>query len=278
MTFKVLTNSCFRLTLALSIVGTILCCLPIFFRLEIDVTQYEYSIPLHTVLKSTSFEVCEAVSMTAAFPILFDFIMDSFVFHAEDINPAKLAIWILLLTSIIPNVATYFYVIPNVDINLLVLFPSCRTIPLLFSALWLLNTYGPSIWKWKLIMPIMLMHSITTVISSFKPFVSDIYRRNLDIIKLPFYILGGFIVLYMTLRWMHHIYMILRSSKTISPDDATCTWNLLALISFELSIIFFQYYLGDYLSADADPSVFTSRLYCITAFIITITSLNGRYE
>eukprot|EP01041_Mallomonas_annulata_P005327 gene5327-10651_t len=270
----------FRVALGITVVGALLSFLPLFLYQKIDDSKYESSesVPLYHTLISTTFKVGEAVSMAAAFPILFNFFIDLFVFSAKDINSAKLAIWILILTSIVPNMATFFYVIPNLDIPLLLLFPSCRIIPVFFSALWLLNIYGPSIWKWKLIMPVMLMHSITTVISGFKPFVNETERYNLDMISLPFFIIGGLIVLQLTLRWFCHIYLMVKSSKPISQDTITCTWNLLAIIFFNISILFVQYYLGDYLSVDAGPAIYTSRLYCITAFIITITSLNGRYE
>eukprot|EP01041_Mallomonas_annulata_P009100 gene9100-18860_t len=281
MTFSSLKNPQFRRALLITIFGAFFCFLPNLLRLKINDSEYENSMelsPLQQTLSSTSFKVCEAISMAAAFPILFDFIMDSFVYSAKDINPSKLAIWLLLLTSIIPNIVTFFYVIPNMRTDLLVLLPTCRTIPLLFSGLWLLNTYGPSIWGWKLIEPVMLIHSISTVISAFKPFVEDPELRILLIIRFSFYALGGLIVTYMCLRWLYHLYTIRRDSKSFTPDQLTCTWNMFAFIALMISTIVVQYYLGDYLSVKAGPVIFNTRLYCITAFILVVTALTGRYE
>eukprot|EP01041_Mallomonas_annulata_P004793 gene4793-9557_t len=281
MPFGVLKVPQFQRTLVITILGAFFCFLPNFLLLKINNGNYENSIdldPLRKALSSTSFELCVAISMSVAFPILFDFFMDSFVYSVKDLNPAKLVIKLLLLISIIPNIVTLFYVIPNMRIDLLVLMPSCRIIPLVFSALWLLNTYGPSVWRWKLIEPVMLMHSVSTIISSFKPFVGDTERRILSIINLPFYLIGGLIVMYMCVNWLYHLYTIKRDSKSFTPDELICTLNMCAFVSLMISLLFLQYYLGSYLNEEGNPNIFTTRLYCITVFIIIVEGLTGRYE
>eukprot|EP01041_Mallomonas_annulata_P009267 gene9267-19235_t len=254
MTFSVLKVPQFRRALVITILGAFFCFLPNFLFFKINDNKYDNSMelsPLRKTLSSTSFVVCESISMSVALPILFDFILDSFVYSAKDINPAKLVIWILLLTSIIPNIVTSFYVIPNMRIDLLILMPSCRTIPLLFSALWLLNTYGPSVWRWKLIEPVMLTHAISTVIFSFEPFVNDPESCILAIIGLPFYIIGGLIVTYMCLSWLYHLYTINKDFKAFTPDELMCTWIMFAFISLMISTSLIHYYVGDYLNVDA---------------------------
>eukprot|EP01041_Mallomonas_annulata_P003913 gene3913-7805_t len=275
-----MTDILFKLTFLIAALGVVLCFLPLFLNYHIDTTKYSdaNSLPLKAALSSPSFQFSQALSISAAFPIVFDLLMDILVFAAKDFNPAKMAIWMLLLSSIVPNVVIFFYVIPSFNIEMLLVLPACRIILVVFSAFWLLNTYGPLIWRWKIICPIIAMHAVSTISEVFLPFVGDKSRSDLHTLQMFFQITPGIIILYLGFLWLKHLQNISKNSKNISPDDICCTLNLIAFFALMLATLIIQFCLQEYSNVNSGPEVFTWKINFITGYVLIVSVLNGRYQ
>eukprot|EP01041_Mallomonas_annulata_P013000 gene13000-27436_t len=269
----------FRLTLALAVTGALLCFLPVLTDEKVDLMlKSDAIISLDETLSSTTFQFSQALSISAALPIVFDLVMDMIYFSKQNMMPGRFAIWTLLISAILPNIIIFSYVIPQSKVELLILFPSCKIILVVFSALWLLNIYGPLIWRWQFIFPIMLCHSISTCASCFLPFVDSETVNTIYIVKIIFSTAAACCMVFIVFLWCRHLKQAKRDSKQLSPDDICCTLNFLAFSVMMVLTSAIQVSFGDYSSGKAGPNSFIWRVNFITVYVIIIAGLNCRYE
>eukprot|EP01041_Mallomonas_annulata_P012079 gene12079-25322_t len=129
----------------LTILGTFFYFLPIFLHLDLETEGYGDNdmIPMKMAIAGRPFQFCIIASIASTVPILFDFMVDSFSSSTRKLHPAKTAIWILLLSSIIPNMFIFTYVIHSYEIKYMVIIVTCESSIAIISGAFVLNAYGP---------------------------------------------------------------------------------------------------------------------------------------
>eukprot|EP01041_Mallomonas_annulata_P008993 gene8993-18613_t len=124
-----MANGQVKATVAVIVVSCILCFIPIIANIRINTNKYDDLdlVPLRRTLLAPSFKYSTLAAIAATFPVLLDFIIDLSYRSTRQIYPVKAAVWILLLSSIISNSVTFFYVMPNFHFEFLIAFSSART-------------------------------------------------------------------------------------------------------------------------------------------------------
>eukprot|EP01041_Mallomonas_annulata_P021248 gene21248-41256_t len=110
------------------------------------------SLPLPRALESSGFHGCLSICIGVSLPVLFDLVIDLYLQYANKRDPVRLAVWVMFLSLVFPNLITYFYVIPTAQFDIFPSILKARFGLLFICVIFIINGYGPSIWTWKLIL------------------------------------------------------------------------------------------------------------------------------
>eukprot|EP01041_Mallomonas_annulata_P009637 gene9637-20029_t len=131
-----------------TLIVSIICFLPIMLGRDLNLSKYddEESVPMKRNMKTTEFQFCIVTSIAASLPVLLDLIIDSFQASTRDLYESKLAVWLVLLSSIIPNIFSYWYIMPHSHYEYIPSIMAARAIAVMMSSTLVSNAYGPSVW------------------------------------------------------------------------------------------------------------------------------------
>eukprot|EP01041_Mallomonas_annulata_P008724 gene8724-18037_t len=158
-----LTHSFLLPCYIMAITCAIFCFLPAIMGMNIDLSLFDGKIasaPLWNALLSSRYHICLVICIGSSLPVLFDLTIDLFLIHTSKYDTARFAVWLMFLSLVIPNIVTYFYVIPGEHIEI---FPSViksRLFLLLASNMIIIHGYGSAIWRLKYTLVIVAIYGI----------------------------------------------------------------------------------------------------------------------
>eukprot|EP01041_Mallomonas_annulata_P011410 gene11410-23869_t len=204
----------------LAITGSILHYLPRFMGLQLYLNEYEnvFMTPLSKGLQSKSFNSCVAISIGSSIPIFLDFLFDKLADTTQRQHPAKAAIWFVLLSSLMPNILLFAYIIPNEGVEYWPSTISLDSTILATTGCVLFNAYGSSIFTWNWMFVVQISVNIAQIMNSFLPFFNP--NIQLDAAGMSFRIVSfaGASIICMVLN-SRHVRAILELEKKINDAD-----------------------------------------------------------
>eukprot|EP01041_Mallomonas_annulata_P000661 gene661-1278_t len=263
----------------LVISASLLCYLPIYlgFRLQLGHGENLSTLPVSLSLREESFLYCLVGCIGATVPTLFDFAIDSFGPTTRHLQNAKIAMWILFLSAFGANAFIFFFIAPNLHVEYWPSTICCKILLIGISALFILNAYGPHIWRWRYIVLIIISVSISQLLRVFEYFVASDNTQTFRIMRLLFQIAALIPSIILILVWFRYIFLKKRSSIPLSMDDIYCTINLVVYSAVILVVNISSSFVGSAASPYADTQGLCVHTYAITAVAIVITMLNSRY-
>eukprot|EP01041_Mallomonas_annulata_P003558 gene3558-7079_t len=259
-------------------VGVILNYLPVFMGLQIDPRDYTSmeSIPLSVSLSSRMFHFSVILSIGTTIPMMLDYIFDLFAARDHVLHPARIAICMLYFSNLIINIAVLCIAS---DLSLKY-WPSTTAVKLsmLFtSGSYILNAYGPSIWKLSRIIPLQIMMYIGQIMAAFTPFISPAVDVNLYIIRKSIQGIAAGIFFCLSIIWFNNIRLKLKANIKQTPDDKYCTLNLIVFI-IALSLIFGVGLIYPPVTGLECVSMsIILQTHVLTAYTVILTVFNVRY-
>eukprot|EP01041_Mallomonas_annulata_P006110 gene6110-12371_t len=161
--------------------------------------------PLSRGLESTSFYASVTISIGSSIPILLDFLFDALHSSTREIHPAKSAVWLVLLSTMMPNILFFVYIIPYGRVEYWPPTISLETTILVTSGCVLFNAYGSTIFTWNWVFIVQISINIAQIVNSFIPFVSPTMGNTIAYIQLLFYLSCFFVTGFLVARWMTYI-------------------------------------------------------------------------
>eukprot|EP01041_Mallomonas_annulata_P014174 gene14174-30174_t len=245
-------------------------------QLNLDKYVSIESVPMLMNIHRLDFQFSVVASIAASLPVLLDLIIDSLNECTRELYIAKLAVWLLLLSSLIPNLIIFIYVIPTHHFEVLPSINGVRLITSLIGANLVLNSYGSSVWKLKYIYILLLPISIMVISLSFLPFQDYDTQAKIEVVSTicQFIILAIF--LFSVFSWIKNIISASKKSKELSADNFYGSLNLISSFSVAVATIIGESIYGSTMSIDTDVNILIWHTYMFTTFSVIVAALNDR--
>eukprot|EP01041_Mallomonas_annulata_P005979 gene5979-12056_t len=157
----------------LAFLGCLICFAPpiLGFQLHRKYANIE-DIPLISVLNLPSFQLCIAGCTGAIITLVMDLATDSLVVPTRYLHVAKTSVWLILASSICINTFIFTYIIPTSKVEYWACVICCKQFLIYLGGFSMLNAYGPTIWTWKHIFPLILLSLAVNTLRGFRPFMN----------------------------------------------------------------------------------------------------------
>eukprot|EP01041_Mallomonas_annulata_P003929 gene3929-7842_t len=262
-------------------IGSILCFLPQFFqwKLNPDSSDSLDSYPLWTAMASNNVSYALIASIASSFPILFDFIADMYSTMTGNIYQAKYAVWMMLMSSMIPNLFTIFYIVPNFEITILPVIIPASTIYTLCGACFLLNAYAPKIWKIRHMITVIASYTVGSILMAAKPFSSDTIHTEYYVLIVIFTIIPLLLLLHPFTHFIRLIRTRGTNKSVLTFEDVCISFNAIGVVF----LLVYRIFLGPFANHNApfepldwSPAFLTFHFVIVTAYTLAVASFNGR--
>eukprot|EP01041_Mallomonas_annulata_P013274 gene13274-28105_t len=264
----------------LATTGCLLHYLPVLMGLHLNLSNYDNltATPLSNGLKSEIFFTCMAILIGTSVPVLLDFLVDIFQSSSNvNLHPAKSAIWLILLSSLLPNVFIFSYIIPSGRMEFWPSTISLESTIIVISYCFLLNAYGSSIFTWKWILTIDTLVSIAQIMNSFIPFLNPDFGTTISYLQLLFYLTAVAITFGIFIRWTIYLNSKYKANISLSTDDIYCTVNFILFVAGMLTLLIIGYATTGSSNLEIGVVGMTSRVIVFTAFSTMSMVLNMRH-
>eukprot|EP01041_Mallomonas_annulata_P012854 gene12854-27100_t len=270
---------------ALAILSCLACYLPIFMNLKLDIPDYGSleAVPLSNTLHSPVFKFSVIFSIGATVPMLVDYIFDVFSSRGRVFHPAKPVICLLFFSSLILNSLEIGYIAPDFRLSYWAVTHPLKISMLFTSGLYILHSYGPSIWRLEKIIPILIFLYVGQMLQVLVPFKSPFGGNELANAQKVCQGMAFAIFAHASYLWLKYIHMKFLMGIKNSTDDLYCTMNLITLV-ITVTLIWSLAFVSKAATNKPLASFFeldvisvTIQTYLLTTYTIILTVLNVRY-
>ena len=224
---------------------------------------------------SDAFKLCLVASLASAVPIVLDIFLDSLFLSTCLFRSVKVAIRLLILSSIISSCVALFVVIPLSDYSIMACMMAALGIIILHSCLCILHAYGSTIWKLKYAWPILIFYTLGSISSAyFELSENEALQISFRYTVYTFWAFAGFMLACLSFVWARHLVTRMRSDEHLAYDDYYCSMNLVACVVYcIMEVAIFFYFCG----CIEGTSIYIARTYLLSSFIVVIIALNARF-